>query len=843
MIRLLTISTIFAFILSGCIVNQLDTVSGQDNYASIKVSMPSSADTRLSLGNEADGKIYQVWQKGDRIAVVEAKGTPAQKVSVYELYGNGGSSEGLFCYVNGDADTDGSVDIIYPASAVDTDFRIPSFQTFVDNSYDASAVLLSWHGDAGIPNEGVQLSNDMAVVCLQYTGLSSQKVSSVKLKIYQTDTDYNEYRVVSNDGVALSSVPSKFYISLPEFSDECTVEFQTILTDHSVMTIRSEDKTFLAGDFYRYPPKEFVADEAGVSSFADNLRPHPRILMPAGYEEKIRQILASGKGDFLQVIHNQIEDYSDQLLKKDPYLKTSLSNVNYPREIMGRVMYLSYMYRMTGEEKYAQRAERELLAAAAHYDEWRPDHFLTTSEMTLAFAIGYDWLYDYLSESSKETIVNEIKTKGLDLAETSYGNKYKSSVGNWNSVCSACMTASALAIFEHNPQKYTTFIENAIQNNLKAVENFSPDGGYPEGYSYWHYGVSYQTIMFEVLKTALGYDSTLPETTQGFDKTGAFPSMISTPTGSCFSYGDVAMDAADVSCASFWLAKRFNRPDWLYVDKKMILANDFEQEDMLWRFNPIILCYSVGLDLASITKPKENVWFSAGDQPVFAYRGGFDSVADTYLGIKGGHAKSSHAHMDSGSFYYERDGIVWADDLGSDSYTLANYWSNGQTGGRWKIFRLGVSGHNTIFFDGGNHIVTATAPITNYFYNDTIGATVDLTSSCSNKVSKAERTVYLEGDVLNVTDEIIPSVNTTVTWNMVTPADAEIDSNGKILLTSGNKKMSLEVLSPANAQLFILPAEGGEGNLPNPDHLRVGFTAALTSGQSYELHVTLTPIN
>lgn len=817
-------------------------MSGQDTYADIKVSMPSSVETRLSLGNEADGKLYQVWQKGDRIAVVEAKGTSAQKTSIYELYGNGGTSDGIFCYVGGNADIDGPVDVIYPVKAVESESIIPSFQNFVEGSYDPQAVLLSWHGDSGIPEDGITLANDMAVICLQYTGTASQKVSSVRMNIYPEPDECVEYRVVSYDGVTLSEEPSKFYISIPEFPQNCSVEFKTILTDHSVMTIKSDNKKFLAGDFYRFPPREFVADASGASSFAENLLPHPRILMPTGYEEKIRQMLASGKGDFLQVIHNQIEDYSNQLLKKGPYLKTSLSNVNYPREIMGRVMYLSYMYRMTGEEKYAQRAERELLAAAAHYDEWRPDHFLTTSEMTLAFAIGYDWLYDYLSETSKETIINEIKTKGLDLAETTYGNKYKSSVGNWNSVCSACMTASALAIFEHDPVKYTKFVADAIEKNLKAVENFSPDGGYPEGYSYWHYGVSYQTIMFEVLKTALGYDSTLPETTDGFDKTGAFPTMMSTPSGSCFSYGDVAMDA-DVSCASFWLARRFNRPDWLYLDKKMILANEFEQEDMLCRFNPIILCYSVGLDLASIAKPKENVWFNAGDQPVFAYRSGFDSREDVYLGIKGGYPKGNHAHMDSGSFYYERGGVVWADDLGSDSYTLSNYWSNGQTGGRWKIFRLGVTGHNTINFDGANHIVTAKAAITEHFSDERIGAKVNLTSSCSNKVSKAERTVYLEGDVLNVVDNVVPSTSTTVTWNMVTPADATTDGNGKIILTSNGKKMSLQVLSPANAQLFILPAEGGEGNLSNPGYSRVGFTASLISSQSYELHVTLTPIN
>ena len=198
--------------------------------------------------------------------------------------------------------------------------------------------------------------------------------------------------------------------------------------------------------------------------------------------------------------------------------------------------------------------------------------------------------------------------------------------------------------------------------------------------------------------------------------------------------------------------------------------------------------------------------------------------------------------MDSGSFYYERDGVVWADDLGSDSYTLSGYWSNGQTGARWKIFRLGVSGHSTISFDGGNHIVTASAPITNYFSDDMIGATVDLTAACSDKVSKAERTIYLDGDVLNVIDEVIPLKSTTITWNMITTAEAEIDGSGTILLSSGDKKTSLTVSSPADAVMFVLPAEGGEGNLPNPDHLRVGFTAALTSGQSYELHVTLTPI-
>ena len=55
--------------------------------------------------------------------------------------------------------------------------------------------------------------------------------------------------------------------------------------------------------------------------------------------------------------------------------------------------------------------------------------------------------------------------------------------------------------------------------------------------------------------------------------------------------------------------------------------------------------------------------------------------------------------------------------------------------------------------------------------------------------------------------------------------------------------MLLEIISPDNALIYILPAEGGEGEALNPDYMRVGFTAQLEKGKEYELRVTLTPIS
>lgn len=573
-------------------------------------------------------------------------------------------------------------------------------------------------------------------------------------------------------------------------------------------------------------------------AIGDSLRAHPRLLFPIGLEGKIRQIIWTPEGKFLNAVHKDIEKYADELLKKEPFLRETLSGVSIARENLGRIFYLAYMYRMTEAERYAARAERELLAIAAQYDKWRPDHFLTTSEMTLAFAIGYDWLYDFLSEDSKNIIVQTMISKGLNESATA---RYRHSVGNWNSVCNACMIASALAVYEHQPEKSAAMITEAIENNRKAVERFGPHGGYPEGYSYWHYGTVYQTMLFEVLKTAIGYESNLPDNASGFDQTGAYAMMMTTPSGRCFSYADVAM-GANVSAASFWLARHFNHPEWLYVDKKMMLAEGWEQEDKLWRFNPCILLYSVGLDISNISVPSQNWWYNDGNQPLFVWRSGFDSVNDTYIGIKGGYPKQGHSHMDSGAFYYERDGVIWSGDPGSDSYNLPGYDNYGQNAGRWDIFRTGLAGHSTISFDDAEHIVTAKASITEYYTDENPGATVDLTPACANKVSKAVRTVRLEDDILTVIDNVIPSENTQVRWNMITKAQPEMDGENKIILSSGNNKMMLEVVSPDNAQLYILPAEGGEGEALNPDYIRVGFTAQLVKDKEYELFVKLTPI-
>ncbi|MEJ0033440.1 MAG: hypothetical protein WDO15_25280 [Bacteroidota bacterium] len=77
-----------------------------------------------------------------------------------------------------------------------------------------------------------------------------------------------------------------------------------------------------------------------------------------------------------------------------------LTTLNTSRKILRRIYFLSYVYRVTGEDKYAQRAKKELLAACKS-DDWNPPHFLDAAETTTAVAIGYDWLYDKFSADER----------------------------------------------------------------------------------------------------------------------------------------------------------------------------------------------------------------------------------------------------------------------------------------------------------------------------------------------------------------------------------------------------------------------------------------------------------
>jgi len=328
---------------------------------------------------------------------------------------------------------------------------------------------------------------------------------------------------------------------------------------------------------------------------------------------------------------------------------------------------------------------------------------------------------------------------------------------------------------------------------------------------------------------------------------------MTTPTGKAFNFSDSGSQAS-INNMQYWFAAKQNDPTLLWLEEQALrkLPSDFAENIskrfITHRLLPSMLVFRAMSDFKTIGQPKSNFWINRGINPTFAYRSGWASPNDAYLGIKGGTANTSHAHMDVGTFIYEKDGVRWSIELGAESYEFIekqgiNLWGRDQDSERWGIFRLGNTGHSTLTMNGQRHQVEGKAEfVEDYRRKDMKGATLDLTPIFSNTARKTIRTAYLDADNnLNVVDKVDNGAKETeVRWTMVTPAEAEIAGKNRILLTKDGREMMLEVKTPEQVEMKIWTNESHHSyDSDNPGTLRVGFVSKVPAGKKAEFHTSL----
>ncbi len=587
-------------------------------------------------------------------------------------------------------------------------------------------------------------------------------------------------------------------------------------------------------------------DTAGCKIDYGKLAPHPRFLLKKGEESSIEKAISEYPA--LINVHNKILATARQAMTAEPVkrIKEGKRLLHVSREAMQRIFYLSYGYRMTGDTAMARRAEKEMLTVCDFID-WNPTHFLDVGEMTMGLAIGYDWLFDVLRPETKDIVRNAIIEKAFKpAADPRFSPKIYDRTNNWNSVCNAGLTYGALAIYEDAPEESDLIIRRCIETNPKVLNGYAPHGGYPEGYMYWGYGTSFQVLLCDALETALGTDFGLSGY-PGFLQSALFMLHMTAPSGQCFNFSDCP-SAPESNMMLYWFADKLNGPSVVYLEKR-----NLDKTNVIFaepRLLPCLMIFASRINMNDNSFPRSNFWFNRGATPVYTYRSGWDSPKDTFLGVKGGCAKTSHAHMDAGSFVYERDGVRWAMDLGMQNYyslesKKVNLWDKSQDSQRWDVFRLCNLAHNTITVNDSAHIVDGKAEITDTLCrSDAKGAVVDMSPVFGAELQKATRKVVLDkDDNLSVTDILTscPDKDASVTWVMVTPADAKITGKNTITLTKDGISRIMTVSAGKNpVKLFI------KDNKPrrfydedNPGTCRVGFTTKIPAARTAEITVRL----
>jgi hypothetical protein len=513
---------------------------------------------------------------------------------------------------------------------------------------------------------------------------------------------------------------------------------------------------------------------------------------------------------------------------------------------------------MTGDVRYAARAETEMLGIAAYVD-WNPSHFLDVGEMTLAMAIGYDWLYNYLSTSSRTSIATAIKSNGIGK---SANQSWLTADNNWNQVCNAGISAGVAAVYDEYPTYYQTLIDRAVTSIKIPMGVYKYNGSYPEGMGYWDYGTTFNILFIDLLQRMWGTDRELLAV-DGFLKTGSFVThMQGTATKQMsggalksinpppFNYADCGTGVG-VLPGMFWLASRVTDQTILYNElQKLDFALTNSESSLSGnRLLPFLLIWSKSLPLNNLPAPTETAYIAQGVSALAALRSGW-SANDIYLAVKGGTPSGNHAHMDIGSFVMDAMDVRWAMDFGMSDYNNletngVDLWNMSQTSERWDVFRLNNFAHNTLTLNGSKQLVAGNVPVENLVNTPALkSAEMNLTPVYKNDLTKCTRTgTIISNRYVEIKDMVQTGTKPlTIRWNLLTQAVPQKVSDKIIRLNQATKNLYLlfdGTESVAAKAWSTKPPTTYEEQ--NTDTYFTGFEYTVAAGTTQTITVKLVP--
>jgi hypothetical protein len=580
------------------------------------------------------------------------------------------------------------------------------------------------------------------------------------------------------------------------------------------------------------------------------LATHPRILLLDGEEDNIWHSIRNNP--ILENVHeaimresNRIIDYPLLERTLDGYRLLAVSN-----RALHRLFYLSYSFRMTGDEKYFKRAKTEMLAVAGFVD-WNPQHFLDVGEMTMAMAIGYDWLYNELSPESREIIREAILKKGIEPSFVDAGyNWWLNSGSNQNQINNAGMVFGALAIYEDYPEIAEEVIERGLSTIKLPMKVYDPDGGYPEGYAYWTYGTGFNVMLFSAINEIWPDRLDFNQFT-AFLNTGKYNINMVAPSLVQFNYSEGGLGTA-ISPAMMWLAKMNNNTSLLWNEINIINSKNINTSR--WhRLLPGVMIWGKDICFNSITEPEDKVYVAQGSNPVATLRTSWSDPDAIFLGFKAGSPSVPKGHMDVGSFVLEANGVRWSSDLGSENYARKEailgmgVGRSEQESVRWKVFRLNNYSHSTLTVDGELQRVNGYAQIDNYSKNPNFSYVIsDISDLYSTTLSSLTRGVgIVNKEYVVIRDEIVNNASESVVkWHMMTEANVIITGDNTATLTKDGKILYMRVDSPSSGIKVVTwdsATPRHEVDSPNPGTILLGFEVNVPANAYETLNVKFIP--
>ncbi|THH33428.1 hypothetical protein EUX98_g732 [Antrodiella citrinella] len=492
------------------------------------------------------------------------------------------------------------------------------------------------------------------------------------------------------------------------------------------------------------------------------------------------------------------------------------------REIKMRLKAFSYVYRMTNDTKWVDRAWSEIQNAIGtnfgpnNDTKWNPGHFLDVGEFCAGFAIAYDWLYDQWTDDQKTTIRSSIIQYGLSQGIIAFANSNgqywgwwaaASTTGNWNCVCNNGLTMASLAIMGDDTsgiveQTLNLTLPSALAGCANAVTS---DGSWSETHAYWHFGTTGHAEMSASMQTATGSDYGMLDSNQNFGLNGVFH-MYGDGPGTFFMWGDHGPNRFSTTANGMFLyGDHYNHPEYILHQRDQHDAP--EPWSMFWYDPTVSGAFWDNLPLDHFFDDPLTQWASM--------RSSWTDQNALYVAMKAGKLTGHQTHndLDLGDFVIDALGTRWAGDLGSADYRSTGYFSSDdQDSLRWLYYRKRSEGQNTILVNEANQLVVA-APTVNHNTSGTVQGsstvftppsdstafwTTDISSGYNDTPTFQRGVRMINGRTQILIQDDITSSGAMM-WRMHTNASVAVDPSGtSATLTIGSSTLTMQILNPTS---------------------------------------------
>lgn len=416
---------------------------------------------------------------------------------------------------------------------------------------------------------------------------------------------------------------------------------------------------------------------------------------------------------------------------EDGYRLLSMS-----RDVFDRLTKLSFLYKMTDDEDYADKVYDIMVATVTRFQDpvtgaqsWHPEHFLDTGELMYGYAIAYDWCYDTFDAEQLKKLEDGIMEVGFGAAlgigevakwwndpenlntyndqlaaegkDAYSGNKFSQTCAPYNIglyVMEVGPNGKPITKFEFDRTNWTNNWSAVCNGGITAMALAFANAGYNEETkeffsTYSAYLLDGVLFCFPYsLEESYATDGGYPEGPGYWSYGTTYSTILFTTLESATGASEGMIDAPGFR-ESFYYVNAIGTNEngiWNYHDAG---SGRPDTALFLWfadrtgdtaigniRYNNIINGYASPTFWDMMWYSPENV-SSDKELPLDYIYHGIDTVvfrsdwSDTALfcGLHGGDNAASHGQLDMGNFILEYGATRFFVDLGSDEYNLVAY--------------------------------------------------------------------------------------------------------------------------------------------------------------------------